>query len=82
MDIFFLCSRQTLTFRLMHQLLVIIASSNSKGPPVAEAAIHSEAVALLLLIYCFMCLPLFVGFCVDLCFFMHYFESFLVLQSS
>ena len=48
----------------------------------AQAAVHSEAVVLLLLIYCFMCLPLFVGFCVDLCFFMHYFESFLVLQSS
>ena len=31
---------------------------------------------------CFMYLTLFVGFCVGLCFGMHYFMSFLVLQSS
>ena len=30
------------------------------SPPVAKAAIRSKAVVLLLLIYCFMYLPLFV----------------------
>ena len=39
-------------------------------------------MVLLLLIYSFMSLPLFVGFHVDLCFGMHYFVSFIVLQSS
>ena len=31
-----------------------------RGTTVAKAAVHSKAVALLLLIYCFMYLPLFV----------------------
>ena len=34
-----------------------------------------KAVVLLLVIYCFMYFPLFVGFCVCLCFVMHYFAS-------
>ena len=33
-------------------------------PSIACAAVSSKAVALLLLIYCFMYLPLFAGFCV------------------
>ena len=62
---------------------------NAFGPPVAWAAVCSKAVVLPLLIYCFMYLPLCV--CVGggggggselVCFGMHYFMSFLVLQSS
>ena len=48
----------------------------------AWAAVRSKAVVLSLLNYCFMYLPLCVGFCVGLCFGMHYLMSFLVLQSS
>ena len=40
----------------------------------------TKAVVLLLVVYCYMYLPLFMGrFCVCLCFGMHYFMSFLVL---
>ena len=49
-------------------------------PLVALTAVRSKAAVLLLLIYCFMYLPLFVGFCVGHCFGMHYFMSFLILQ--
>ena len=49
--------------------------------PVALAAVPSEAVIFLLLIYCLMYFSLW-GFCVCLCFGMHYFAPFLVLQSS
>ena len=48
----------------------------------AQAAVLSKAVVQLLLIYCFMYLPLFVGVRVGLCFGIHHFMSFLVLQSS
>ena len=48
---------------------------------VAYASVHSERVILLLLIYCLMFFSLW-GFCVCLCFRMHYFAPFLVLQSS
>ena len=49
--------------------------------PGAYAAVRSEAVILLLLIYCLMYFSLW-GFCVCLCFGMHYFAPFLALQSS
>ena len=49
--------------------------------PIAWAAVRSEAVILLLLIYCLMYFSLW-RFCVCLCFGMHYFAPFLVLQSS
>ena len=52
------------------------------NPLVAWATVHSKAVVLVLLIYCFMYLPLFMGFCVGIWFGIHYFLSFLVLQSS
>ena len=47
------------------------------NPQVAKAAVHSKAVVLLLLTYCFMYLPLFVGVlcwvfvlvCITLCLF-------------
>ena len=39
---------------------------NAFKPPVAQAAVRSKAVVLFLLIYCLMCFPLFVGFCVCL----------------
>ena len=43
--------------------------------------VGSKAVVLLLLIYCFMYLHSFWGFCVGLCFGTHNFMSFIVLQS-
>ena len=55
----------------------------SPPPPVASVAVRSKAVVLLLLIYCLMYLPLLVGGSVfGLRFGIHYFMSFLVLQSS
>ena len=42
--------------------------------------LNSKAVVLLLLIHCFMSLKLFVGFLFGICFVMHYFVPFLVLQ--
>ena len=47
----------------------------------AEAAIRSKVVVLLLLIYCWMYFPLFVEVLFLSLFFMHYFVSILVLQS-
>ena len=56
---------------------------NHFSPNVAQAAVRSKAVVLLLLTYCLMYFSLFrVGVCVCLCVGMHYFVSFLVLQSS
>ena len=52
------------------------------SPPVAWAAVPSKAVVLLLLIYCLMYFPLFVGVLCLICFVMHCFVSILVLQSS
>ena len=50
-------------------------------PPVAKAAVRSKVLVLLLFTHCFIYLTLSVGFCVGLCFVMHYFVSFLVLRS-
>ena len=44
----------------------------------AQAAVLFKAVVQLLLIYCFMYLPLFVEVRVGLCFGIHHFMSFLV----
>ena len=52
-----------------------------KSPPVASAAVRSKAVVLLL-IYCFMCLQLFVGVLCWSLFCMHCFMSFLAIQLS
>ena len=51
------------------------------SPPVAEAAVRSKAVVLLLLTFCLLLLPLWESVIV-LCFIVRYFMSILVLQSS
>ena len=44
------------------------------SPPVAQAAVYSKKVVLLLVIYCLMYFPLLLGaLCVFLCFGTHYF---------
>ena len=48
----------------------------------ASVAVRSGAMVQLLLIYCFMCFLIIVEFCFGLCFGVHCFMSFLVLQSS
>ena len=50
------------------------------SPPVAQAAVRSKAVVLLLLTFCFLLLPLWESVIV-LCFVVRYFMSILVLQS-
>ena len=76
----------------MGQKLAAIGELNSFWPikfkspnPVAEAAVRSKAVVLLLLIRCLVCFPLVVGvLCLSLfcCTLLCVFVSFLVLQSS
>ena len=51
------------------------------SPPVAWAAVRSNAVVLLLLTFCLLLLPLWESVIV-LCFVVRYFMSILVLQSS
>ena len=51
------------------------------SPPVAQAAVRSKAVVLLLLTFCLLLLPLW-EFVIVLCFVVRYFMSILVLQSS
>ena len=58
------------------------ASKMHLSPPVAEAVFRSKAVVMLLLVYCSMYFPLFVGvLCLSL-FFYALLVSILVLQSS
>ena len=51
------------------------------SPPVAQAAVRSKAVVLLLLTFCLLLLPLW-EFVIVLCIDVRYFMSILVLQSS
>ena len=51
------------------------------SPPVAQAAVRSKAVVLLLLTFCLLLLPLWESVIV-LCFVVRYFISILILQSS
>ena len=48
------------------------------SPPVAKAAVRSKAVVMLLLIYCLMCFPLFVGV---LCMYLFFYELLFVHSS-
>ena len=54
---------------------------NAFKPPVALAVVRSKVMVLLLLIRCWLLLPLLESVIV-LCFIMRYFVSILVLQSS
>ena len=51
------------------------------SPSVALASVHSKAVVLVLLICCWLLLPLW-GSVIAICFVVRYFVSILVLQSS
>ena len=51
------------------------------SPPVAQSAVRSKAVVLLLLTFCLLLLPLWESVIV-LCFVVRYFMAILVLQSS
>ena len=60
-----------------------MVQENSFKPQRGLGCCPSKAVVLLLLlIYCLKYFPFLWGFCVCLSLFMHYFVSFLVLQSS
>ena len=58
-----------------------VTSKMYLSPPVAQAAVHSKAVALLSLTFCLLLLPLWESV-IALCFVVCYFMSVLVLQSS
>ena len=70
-------------FLCFNNNIIFSASKIHLRPPsVAYAAVRSKAVVLLLLICCFIYPHCLWWFCIGFWFGMHYFVSFLVLQSS